>query len=162
MLKRFVQGLMILLAAGRGERAIAAQEVGPRAAIADSAGLVRAVSAVVTDSLVPRYRRLRGPLAIETPHTPFDSATALILRAAKGVDAPVREGKSGTWAGTAGFILRGDTAAVMVVVRQHDRDRSPISTYIAGNRYLFVRGPAGWRYVRREFVRGLDIGGVPG
>jgi hypothetical protein len=37
-----------------------------------------------------------------------------------------------------------------------------LHTCIETHRFLFVRTPEGWRFVRREFTRGVDAGNVRG
>jgi hypothetical protein len=136
----------------------------PRAAGAqaqpDTAGLVRAVGSVLVDSVVPHLGD-RNPNYVLTPATAFDSAVAAVLRDAPGMRTGRRPGAA-EWVGTRGFSMRGDTAAVMVEVGTSSPGAGPIDTYIEDNRFLFVRGPAGWRFVRREFVRGADYGAVRG
>lgn len=140
-----------------GARTVSAQ------ARPDTAGLMHAVTSVLADSVMPRLGR-REPLFVATPATAFDSATAVILRAVPGARTfgPERPPAYG-WIGTRGFTMRGDTAAVMVEVgSKAPSDGRAIDTYIEQNLYLFVPDASGWRYVRRQFVRGMDLGPVRG
>lgn len=128
----------------------------------DPDGLVGAVGAFVTDSVISRVGGC-GPVYIRTPETPFDSAVAAILRTAPdtrtfGASRP----EAYEWVGTLGYTMRGDTASVLVEVGDRTPPNGGIDTYIEQNRYLFVRAGSGWRFVRREFVRGLDLGPVRG
>lgn len=129
----------------------------------DTAGLVRVVASVLADSVMPRVVRSE-PLFVATPATAFDSATAALLRRVPGARTfgPDRLPQYG-WIGTRGFTMRGDTAAVMVETgSKAPSDGRAIDTYIQQDLYLFVRDPSGWRYARRQFVRGMDLGPVRG
>lgn len=130
----------------------------------DTAGLARATGAFLVDSVLPHVGR-EDATFISAPGTAFDSAVAAILDEAPGTErfGPTRPPAFG-WIGTRGFTVRGDTVAVLVVVGDKARPdpRETIDTYIEENRFLFVREARGWRYVRREFVRGMDAGPVRG
>jgi hypothetical protein len=129
----------------------------------DTAGLVRAVTSVLADSVMPRLMRSE-PLFVATPAAAFDSATAAILRGVPGARTfgPDRLPQYG-WIGTRGFTMQGDTAAVMVEMgSKAPSDGRAIDTYIEQNLFLFVPDASGWRYVRRRFVRGMDLGPVRG
>lgn len=124
----------------------------------DPDGLVDAVGAFVTDSVISRVRGC-DPVYIRTPETPFDSEVATILRAApdtRTFGAPLPE--SHQWVGTRGYTVQGDTASVLVEVGTQMPPDGGIDMYIEHNRYLFVREGSGWRFVRREFVRGMHGG----
>lgn len=127
----------------------------------DTAGLVRAVGAVLADSVIPRLV-LRDPVYLLPPETPFDSAAAALLDPVRGVkrgDLP----ESGGAMGTRGFTLHGDTATVVVESRSWiPPSKGLITMYVETHHYLFVPGPSGWRFVRRQFIRGADLGAVRG
>jgi hypothetical protein len=129
----------------------------------DTAGLVRAVTSVLADSVMPRL--MRGePLFVAAPAAAFDSATAAILLGVPGARpfGPERLPQYG-WIGTRGFTMHGDTAAVMVERgSKAPSDGRAIDTYIEQNLFLFVPDASGWRYVGRQFVRGMDLGPVRG
>lgn len=129
----------------------------------DTAALVRAVTSVLADSVMPRLVR-SDPLFVATPAAAFDSATAAILRAVPGARTfPPDRPPSYWWIGTRGFTMQGDTAAVMVEMgSKAPSDGRAIDTYIEQNLFLFVPEGSGWRYVRRQFVRGMDLGPVRG
>ena len=148
-------GAAILVVAGAPTASAQAQP--------DTAGLVRAVTSVLADSVMPRLTR-GDALFVATPATAFDSATATILRGVPGARAfgPDRLPQY-AWVGTRGFTMQGDTAAVMVEWgSKAPSDGRAIDTYIEQNLYLFIPDGAGWRYVRRRFVRGMDLGPVRG
>ncbi|HEY0015219.1 MAG TPA: hypothetical protein VGC13_02830 [Longimicrobium sp.] len=128
----------------------------------DPDGLAAAVGAIVADSVLPRLGGC-DPVYIRTPETPFDSAVAALLRTepdtrAFGASRP----EAYEWVGTRGYTLQGDTASVLVEVGARTPPNGGIDTYIEENRYLFIRAGGGWRFVRREFVRGMDLGPVRG
>lgn len=127
----------------------------------DTAGLARAVGAVLADSVIPRLV-LRDPVYLLPPETPFDSAAAALLDPVRGVkrgDLP----ESGEAIGTRGFTLHGDTATVAVESRSWvPPSKGLITLYVETNHYLFVPGPSGWRFVRRQFIQGADFGAVRG
>jgi hypothetical protein len=127
----------------------------------DTAGLARAVGALLVDSVVPRLSRDHG-VYLRDPATPFDSAVAAVLREVPGVKGSGARPDTVEWIGTLGFTLRGDTAAVLVEVGTSAPGEGPIDTYVEHNAFLFVPGPSGWRFVRREFVQGADFGPVRG
>jgi hypothetical protein len=127
----------------------------------DTAGLVRAVASIVADSVIPRVSK--GPVYILTPATPFDSAIAAILRTAPGtVTFGTGRPRAYEWVGTRGYTVQGDTVSVLVEVGMTAPGSGPIDTYIEENLHLFVRDTGGWRYIRRQFVRGMDLGPVRG
>jgi hypothetical protein len=127
----------------------------------DTTGLVRAVASIVTDSLIRRVGR--GPLYVRPSSTPFDSAVAVLLRADPAISTFRNERLTTyAWLGTRGYTMRGDTAAVLVEFGTTSPPTGGIDTYIEENLHLFVRDGGGWRYVRREFVRGMDLGAVRG
>jgi hypothetical protein len=128
----------------------------------DPDGLAAAAAGIVADSVLPRLGGC-DPVYIRTPETPFDSAVAALLRTEPdtrtfGASQP----DAYEWVGTRGYTLQGDTASVLVEVGDRTPPNGGIDTYIEHNRYLFVRAGGGWRFVRREFVRGMDVGGVRG
>jgi hypothetical protein len=123
----------------------------------DTAGLVRAAGPLLVDSVVPRLDR-GGPTYVRAPETAFDSAMAAILREAPTVEGSRPVPRYAEWIGTRGFTLRGDTAAVLVETGTSAPTRGLIDAYIEHNLYLFVPGPSGWRFVRKVFVRGMDLG----
>jgi predicted alpha/beta superfamily hydrolase len=124
----------------------------------DSAALARAVAATLASALA---RRNGDPTVVHAGETAFDSAVAALLLGARGTIPPSPR-ESGTTLMTRGFAMRGEVAAVLVAETVHDPSAGCITTYIEENRYLFVPGPGGWEFVGREFVRGMDLGGVPG
>lgn len=131
---------------------------------ADTDGLARATGTFIADSLVSRLTR-RETVYIPAPTTAFDSAVAAILRATPRTATFASDSRppSYEWIGTRGFTMRGDTAAVLVEWgSKAPSDGRAIDTYIEENLYLFVRDERGWRYVRREFVQGMDLGPVRG
>ncbi|HET7233798.1 MAG TPA: hypothetical protein VFJ16_27555 [Longimicrobium sp.] len=58
--------------------------------------------------------------------------------------------------------VTADSAHVMVGYRQQITRTGDLNFYIEENQYLFARDAAGWRYVRRVFVRHGDGGCVRG
>lgn len=159
---RWRTGLMMMgavLAVG------AARPAGAQAA-PDTAGLARAVAAVLVDSVVPRLDD-SGPRFVAWSATAFDSAVAAVLLGAPGMRTlPACFPAAYEVVGTRGPVIQADTAVVQVQTISHadshaDRD-SPITTYIETYRYLFVRDAAGWRYLRREFVSGAHAGSARG
>jgi hypothetical protein len=146
-----------VLASGR-VRTVSAQ------ARPDTTGLARAVGTFVADSVVPRVSR-QGPVYLAEPASAFDSAVAVVIRRVSPRTAtfpsPARP-PAYEWIRTRGYSLRGDSVAVMVEIGSHSDTNDPITTYIEENLYLFVRDGRGWRFVRREFVRGMDLGPVRG
>ncbi|HEU4886196.1 MAG TPA: nuclear transport factor 2 family protein [Longimicrobium sp.] len=135
----------------------------PRQAPPGADGLASAVGAFLVDSMIAGYSSAE-PLYLSAPGTAFDSAVAAILIAEPRVRTfGTRRPAGYQWITTRDFTLRGDTAAVMVEVGvRHPPDGSPIDTYIEQNLYFFVPDGPGWRCVRREFVRGTDLGSVRG
>lgn len=128
----------------------------------DTAELVRAVAAVLADSVIPRLNGGCDPVYLREPETAFDSAVAALLRDVPGVRASARQPPYSESVGTRGFTMRGDTAAVMVEWDTSSPGGGEFLGYIETNLHLFVRDERGWRQVRREFVRGADYGGVRG
>jgi ketosteroid isomerase-like protein len=135
----------------------------PRQAPPGADGLAAAVGAILADLVVAKISPAH-PLYLSAPGTAFDSAVAAILVAAPPVRPfGTRRPASYQWITTRGFTLRGDTAAVVVEVGSTDPGEGrSIDTYIEQNLYFFVPDAAGWRFVRREFVRGTDLGPVRG
>lgn len=137
----------------------------PRAATAqtpaDSALLVQAVSEALGDSFI---RQLQGDrnTYLEEPVSRFDAWVMRRLQDAHGLPLMPTGADTATWVGTRGFAVDGDTAAVMVELGTRSLPSEGIHTYIETHRFLFVRAPEGWRFVRREFVRGVDMGNVRG
>lgn len=128
----------------------------------DTAALVRAVGAVLADSVVPRLGD-RAPNYVMWSTTPFDSAVAAVLLAVPGLRPPPdRYPAAYERVGTRGFVMEGDTAVVRVEAASHADSRGDITTYIETYRYRFVRDGRGWRYLRRDFVGGADAGPVRG
>lgn len=143
---------------------------GSQAASAQTAADTTAVGDVIGDSLIPALRRggslfphdNRGdPLFLLEPTTSFDGLVTLRLEQAHGLTFMQAELDTAQWIVTRGMNLRGDTADVLVEVGTRRRPGG-IHTYIETNRYVFVRTPAGWRFMQREFVRGADLGDVRG
>lgn len=132
----------------------------------DTAGLARAVGAVLVDSVVPRLDD-RGPRFVGWSATAFDSAVAAVLLRAPGMrPLPACFPAAYEVVGTRGLVMQGDTAVVQAQTISHadtqaDSDRE-ITTYFETYRYLFVRDAAGWRYLRREFVSGAHGGSARG
>jgi hypothetical protein len=128
----------------------------------DPDGLAAAAAAIVAESVLPRLGGC-DPVYIRTPETPFDSAVAALLRAVPDTRTFGGPGpESYVWVGTRGYTLQGDTASVLVEFGTRVPPDGGIDTYTEHNRYLFVRAASGWRFVRREFVRGMDAGPVRG
>lgn len=129
----------------------------------DTDGLARAAASFLADSVFSRIGA-RDSLFIATPTTAFDSATASAFLAVPGTRAFGRgRPPAYEWIGTRGYTMRGDTAAVLVEIgTKSPSDGRAIDTYIEQNLYLFVREGGGWRFVGREFVRGMDLGPVRG
>jgi hypothetical protein len=135
----------------------------PRQAPPGADGLAAAVGAFLADSVVARTTP-RQPLYLSAPGTAFDSAVAAILVTVPPVRTfGTRRPASYQWMATRGFTLRGDTAAVTVEQGTTDPGEGrSIDTYIEQNFYFFVPDAAGWRFVRREFFQGTDLGPVRG
>jgi hypothetical protein len=128
------------------------------------------VAEVISDSLVPALRRggslfphdNRGdPIFLLEPIRGFDGQVTLRLEQAHGLTLMQAELDTAQWIVTRGAEMRGDTAAVLVEVGTTRRPGG-LHTYIETNRYLFIRTPSGWKFIRREFVSGADIGEVRG
>lgn len=136
-----------------GGRAAAAQTA------SDTTEVAQAVTSFISDSVIPRLGK-RTPLLGE-PTQAFDRWVTLRLQQAHRLELMPTPADTADWVVTRGFTVNGDTAAVLVEVGTRARPGS-IHTYIEQNRYYFVRAPSGWKYVRREFVRGADIGDVRG
>lgn len=127
-------------------------------------GLARDAGTFIADSLVSRLTR-KETVYIPAPTTAFDSAVAAVLRAAPGTATFTSNERPDAyeWIGTHGFTMRGDTAAVLVEWgSKAPSDGRAIDTYIEENLFLFVRDGGRWRFVRREFVQGMDLGPVRG
>jgi hypothetical protein len=127
----------------------------------DSAALASAVASVLADSVLPRLAGGK-PIVVGPGFTAFDSAVARVLVNVPGTKAPPAVPGAMYSVETRGFTLRGDTAAVLVVTGEWDNPpaKPRIFAYVQEHRYLFVRGPGGWRFAGREFVRGSDVGTV--
>jgi hypothetical protein len=98
-------------------------------------------------------------LEVEAGKTAFDSAVAVPLRALPAATLPPPLPGHRDWVGTQVVTFSGDTAAVGVRFGTTEPPSDAlINTYIEESRYLFVREAAGWRFLRCEFVRGIDIG----
>jgi hypothetical protein len=145
-----------LLAATVGMRpAVAAQ------APADTAGLVTAVAGLIGDSILPRLSS-RNRAFLGEPTTSFDATVSLQLEQTRGLTLLPARPDTAEWVVTRGYSIAGDTASIMIEVGTTTRPREGIDTYIETNRYVLVRTPTGWRFVRREFVGGADLGAVRG
>lgn len=129
----------------------------------DSAALASAVASVLADSVLPRLAT-GEPVVVVTGATAFDSAVARVLAGVPGTKAPPAVREAMYPVETRGFTLRGDTAGVLVVTGEwaDPRSQQRVFSYIQEHRYRFVRGPGGWRFAGREFVRGSDVGPVAG
>ena len=147
----------LALASTAGGRAASAQLSG------DSASLARATATAVGDSLLPRLMDGTVP-RLGQPTTPFDWEVTLLLRDAHGLALMPTVERPVEWVVTRGVAMSGDTAAVLVEIGAalEERPDRTIDTYIEPFRYVFVRTAGGWCYLRREFVRGADIGRVRG
>lgn len=128
---------------------------------ADTTSLADAVAAVLGDSA---GRRLgTGPHRfLGAPATDFDRAVTMRLEDRLRLPILSALADTATWVATRGAQFRGDSAAVLVEHGTTARPNPGIHTYIETERYHFVRTPGGWSYVRRDFVRGADIGDVRG
>jgi hypothetical protein len=127
----------------------------------DTAGLAEAVASTLVSGLASA--RYTHRLEVDAGSTAFDSAVAGRLRTLPAAGLP--EGPAGdrSWVGVHGATLQGDTAAVLVRFGSSvPPDGRLITTYIETQRYFFVREPSGWRFLRRDFVSGADIGPVRG
>lgn len=135
----------------------------PAHAQPDTSTLAPAVGAWLADSLLNRMPDDR-PFYITTPTTPFDSVVAVGMQASHRAE-PVgaRRTPKHEWVATRGFTLLGDTAAVLVEMGTTSPDEGhAIDTYIEQHLYLFIPAGSGWKFVRRRFVRGMDLGPVRG
>lgn len=128
---------------------------------ADTAEVAAAVAGVIGDSVVPPLRA-RGRAFAGEPTTRFDRWVTRLLQDAHRLDLLEAQADTADWVVTRGFTLSGDTAEVMVEVGTRTMPQEGIDTYIEKHRYLFVRSRDGWRYVRRVFVSGADLGEVRG
>jgi hypothetical protein len=155
---------MLLVVAGAAILASGGARTAGAQAQPDTTGLARAAGTFVADSVLPRVSS-SGPVYLSEPTSAFDSAVAATIRqvSPRAATFPSRARLPAyDWMGTRGYSLRGDSVAVMVEIGTHDDAHDPITTYIEENLYLFVRDGRGWRFVRREFVRGMDLGPVRG
>jgi hypothetical protein len=166
---RWLAGAALCFAAVAAVLAASAQS------LADTTELADAVARVIGDSLLPRLRsgsrsllphQHRGdPMFVAKATTDFDARVVRTLQEVHRLPFLKAQADTALWVGTRGATVRGDTAAVLVEVGTRRRPAPanfPIHTYVETSRYLFVRAPRGWRFVRREFVRGADIGSVRG
>jgi hypothetical protein len=128
---------------------------------ADTAEVAAAVAGVIGDSVVPRLRA-RGQAFLGEPTTRFDRWVTRRVQESHHLDLLEAGADTADWVVTRGFAVGGDSASVMVEVGTRTKPQEGIDTYIETHRYLFVRGREGWRYVRRVFVRGADMGAVRG
>ncbi|HEX8319460.1 hypothetical protein [Longimicrobium sp.] len=137
-------------------------ESGTAQTLPDTAGLVSTVGALLADSIVPAIGR-RNRLDVLPPASAFDSAVATLLRTVPEASLPERPGYR-SWIGTRGVAMRADTAVVLVEVGTSwpPRPDEAMTAYHDKHNLFFVRGPGGWRCVRREFVSHSDIGLVRG
>lgn len=135
----------------------------PRQAPPGMDGLASDVGAFFADSVLAEWSRSQ-PLYVSAPATAFDSAVTAILLAVPEVRTfGTRRPRSYEWIATRGVTMRGDTAAVLFEVGTTDpQEGRHIDTYIRQDLFFFVSDAGGWRYVRREFVRGTDLGTVRG
>ncbi|HEX8395621.1 MAG TPA: hypothetical protein VF665_24935 [Longimicrobium sp.] len=129
---------------------------------ADSAQIVEAVTGVLGEQYIPRMSR-PGTLYLAQPVHRFDAWVMRRLQDVHGLPLMPTNADTADWIGARGFIMEGDTVAVMVDIGSTRRDpRSSIHTYIERRRFVFGRTPEGWRFVRDEFVMGADVGRVRG
>jgi hypothetical protein len=137
-------------------------EAGTAQTLPDTAGLVTTVGAVLADSLVPAIGE-RNRLEVLPSVSAFDSAVATLLRAVPETSLPERPGHR-SWIGTRGLTTRADTAVVLVEIGT-SWPVTPdewLTAYYDRYNLFFVRGPGGWRFIRREFVSHSDAGVVRG
>lgn len=127
---------------------------------ADTMEVAQSVASVVGDSLLPHLGMGRPPLLGE-PTQAFDRWVTLRLQQAHRLEMMPTQADTAQWVVTRGFAVRGDTAAVMVEVGTTEVP-GPIGTCVTTYRYLFVRAPAGWRFVRPEHVSDAIIAEVRG
>lgn len=141
---------------------LGAAQAGTAQTLPDTAGLVSTVGAVLADSIVPAIGR-RNRLDVLPPASAFDSAVATLLRDVPEAGLPERPGYR-SWVGTRGLAIRGDTAVVLVEVGTSwpPRPDEAMTAYHDRHNLFFVRGPSGWRFVRRTFVSHSDVGIVRG
>ncbi|HEX6038330.1 hypothetical protein [Longimicrobium sp.] len=136
--------------------AILAHAPAARTQVTEDTALVDAVSYVAQGNYKHR-------LEVAPGETAFDSAVAGRLRALPAATLPPPQPGYRDWVGTQGVTFAGNTAAVVVRFgTSAPPDGSLIDTYIEDTRYLFVREGAGWRFLRCEFLRGMDLGPVRG
>jgi hypothetical protein len=128
---------------------------------ADTAEVAAAVAGVIGDSVVARLRARDRPFLGE-PTTRFDRWVTRRLQETHQLDLLESGADTADWVVTRGFAVGGDSASVIVEVGTRTKPREGIDTYIETHRYLFVRTREGWRYVRRVFVSGADLGAVRG
>jgi len=154
---------MLMTLVAFGTLAVGAPRTASAQAQPDADGLARAVASVIADALTACRGGCRSTF-IPEPRTAFDSAVAVIRHAhPRAVPFGPQRPPSYGWIGTRGFTMRGDTAAVLVEAgSKAPSDGRAIDTYIEENLYLFIPDGAGWRFLRREFVRGMDLGPVRG
>ena len=148
--------------------AAAALVLGPAPAAAqvpDTTGLARAVGAFLVKTVLPEIGRRNRIEVGSFSATAFDSAVAVVLEATPEANRPERRGYR-SWIATHHLAFRGDTVVVLVEQGTSwpppDDEPYSLSMYSDRNNFLFVRGSAGWRFVRREFVSHADGGAVRG
>lgn len=127
---------------------------------ADTMEVAQATAGVVGDLVLPRLGAGKPPLLGE-PTQAFDRWVTLRLQQAHRLEMMPTQADTAQWVVTRGFTVRGDTAAVLVEVGTTE-EPSPIGTCVTTYRYLFVRAPAGWRFVRPEHVSDTVRGEVRG
>ena len=127
---------------------------------ADTASVVRATVGVIGDSILPRMSQDREPLLGE-PTAPFDGWVTRDLQDRHHLMLMPTEADTAEWVVTRGFVVRGDTAEVLIETGTRMRP-SFLDTCIEIDRYFFVRAAGGWGFVRRVFVSVADLGAVRG
>ena len=151
--KLWMMALVVVATLGGG-RAASAQTR------ADTMEVAQAVAGVVGDLLLPKLGMGRPPLLGE-PTRAFDRWVTLRLQQAHRLEMMPTRADTAQWVVTRGFAVRGDTAAVLVEVGTTE-EPGPIGTCVTTYRYLFVRAPAGWRFVRPEHVSDAILAQVRG
>lgn len=119
--------------------------------------LARATATAILQEMLqePEVRFLVAP-----PAGRFDTLTAAELLA----QAPGRQDPESAYAlyvGTHGATIRGDSAVVMVLLRQHARSTG-LNWWAEVDEFRFVRDGDGWRFVQRQPLSHADGGDVRG